>query len=113
MPFIDVYTNAHIGNSEKKIKQRLGEAITVIPGKTEAVLMIRLSEDQKLYMAGDGEEPAAMVMLMVKGHYEKEYYEAFTKELAKILNEELGIADKRIYLKMDENDIWGVGSIIV
>ena len=113
MPFIDVYTNVHIGANETEIKKRLGRAITEIPTKTESQLMIRLCEDQTIYMAGDGEQPAAMVILMVKGHFEQQYYEAFNKKLTAILQEELGIRPNRIYLKMDENDIWGVNGIIV
>lgn len=113
MPFLDVYTNVHIGSNESELKKRLGRAITEIPGKTESVLMIRFVDDQHLYMAGDGEQPAAMVVLMVKGHYEKEVYEAFNKKMTAILQEELGIRPNRIYLKMDENDIWGVNGIIV
>ena len=113
MPFIDVYTNVHIGASAVEVKKRLGRAITEIPTKTESQLMVRLSGDQHLYMAGDGEQPAAMVILMVKGHFEKEYYEAFNKKLTAILQEELGIRPNRIYLKMDENEIWGVNGVIV
>lgn len=112
MPFIDVYTNTHIGDKKEEIKKKLGQAICVIPTKNESQLMVRLSEDQVMYMAGK-DQPAAMVILYVKDHFEQKYYEAFNKELTAILQEELGIDPGCIYLKMDENDIWGVRGIIV
>ena len=41
MPFIQLKTNAEINeNDEKLIKSKLGELITIIPGKSENWLMV-------------------------------------------------------------------------
>lgn len=108
MPFVNLYTNVHIGASERDLKKRLGRAITEIPGKSESSLMIRFAEDQHLYMSGDGDQPAAMVELKVKGHFETKEYDAFCRKLTMILQEELGIRPNRIYLQITESEIWGV-----
>ena len=42
MPYIQTMTNVGIsGKKEQTIKQRMGEAIELIPGKTESWLMLQ------------------------------------------------------------------------
>lgn len=58
MPFINVKTNTTVSHDkETAIKSLLGQAITAIPGKSEAWLMIGIEPDYTLYFKGT-DEPA-------------------------------------------------------
>lgn len=50
MPFINTKTNIKISNEKEiAIKERLGQAIAVIPGKSESWLMVGFEDEYSLY----------------------------------------------------------------
>ena len=54
MPFINSKISVKLTEEqEKKIKDRLGKAIALIPGKTESWLMVGFEDDYKLYFKGE------------------------------------------------------------
>ena len=48
MPFINVMTNSEI-KDKNALKSELGNAITAIPGKSEAWLMVKLEDKADMY----------------------------------------------------------------
>ena len=48
MPFINVMTNSEI-KDKNALKSELGNAITTIPGKSEAWLMVKLEDRADMY----------------------------------------------------------------
>lgn len=53
MPFINVKISENLSDTQvDNIKSRLGEAISLIPGKSEAWLMVNIQDNCKLYFKG-------------------------------------------------------------
>ena len=108
MPFIEAKTSASITTAQmESIKQKLSKAISVIPGKSESVLMLNIVGDCHLYFAGTNSEPAAMVEVKVFGSSAPSAYQKMTEEVTKVLNSELGIPAGRIFVKYEEAKYWG------
>lgn len=107
MPYIKTTTNVGVSaDKEKIIKQKLGKAIEIIPGKSERWLMLSINPDVKMYFHGD-EDNMAFVEVSIFGKASSQNYQALTVEITKILGEELGIAPDFVYIKYEENSYWG------
>ncbi len=107
MPFINVKTNAAICEEKRtNLEKALGKAIELIPGKTEAWLMLAFEGETPMSFKGN-EDPCAMVEIKIFGSTTKEAYAAMTKETTEILAKELGVPADRIYVKYEESHLWG------
>ena len=106
MPFINTKVNISL-SSEKKdaLAARYGKASSII-GKSESWLMLGFEDNCSLYFRGDGSEPTAYVDVNLYGGRSASF-SAFTAEISKILNEELGISPDRIYVKYSPTPDWG------
>ena len=88
MPYIATRTSVAISaRKEQAIKERMGEAIALIPGKSE--------------------EPCAICQVQLYGSAAEEDYAALAEQLTDILYEELGIPTERIYITYTEIGAWG------
>lgn len=108
MPYISTKTNVEITKEKEVcIKEKLGEAIELIPGKSESWLMCAFEGKQSLYFKGDGESNIAFIEVKIFGKSTKEAYAALTKKITEIIKEELNISSDKIYVKYEEVSIWG------
>ncbi len=107
MPYINVKTNAAVpAQKAETIKSALGQAITAIPGKSENWLMVGIEAGQMLWFQGS-DAPAAIVEVTIYGSAAASAYDAMTGKVTSILNDALGIAPNRIYVKYAETEHWG------
>ncbi len=108
MPCIETKTNVPIGAEKEKIlKEKLGKAISLLPGKSESWLMLTFEENCHIYFRGKGEEKLAYVEVSVFGSAPGEAYERLTREITDILSNELGIPSDGVYVKYSETQHWG------
>ena len=108
MPFIDSKVSVSISEAqEKELKSRLGQAISLIPGKSESWLMTGFQDNYHLYFKGDNSKPTAFVEVKVFGGENPAAFEKLTAEITKIFGEVLGIAGDRIYVKYEAVSNWG------
>ena len=108
MPFIDAKISKKITKDEEvELKTRLGQAISVIPGKSEQWLMTGFKDDYHLYFRGDDSEPIAFIEVSVYGGPDREAFNRMTAELTKIFGDVLGIAADHIYVKYSPTADWG------
>ena len=108
MPFIDAKISVALTLAqEESVKQKLGKAISLIPGKSEAWLMLNIQPECHLYFQGNNQEPSAMVEVKLLGAASPDAYQKMTAEVTKILNGELGIPANRVFVKYDEVQHWG------
>ena len=108
MPFIDSKISIKITkDQEKELKTRLGQAISLIPGKSEHWLMAGFEDDYPLYFRGDDSEPMAYVEVRIFGGPDKNAFENMTREITKIFGEVLGIAPDHMYIKYSATPDWG------
>lgn len=107
MPYIAVSTSKTVTNTQKaNVIARLGEKISVIPGKTEEKLMIEISGEKTMAFAGKQRE-LAYVDVKCYGTVKFSDKKAFTEEVFKIIEEELSLPTDAIYLSFGEFETWG------
>ena len=108
MPFINSKVSVKITEEqEKELKSRLGEAIALIPGKSESWLMTGFEDEYHLYFRGDNSEPIAFIEVSVYGSANSGAFSKLTAEMTKIFGEVLGIAADYIYVKYSATSDWG------
>lgn len=108
MPFIDTKLNVRLTEEkEAALKARLGEAITIFPGKSEYWLMMNFSDESRMWFRGYNNFPVAYVQIQLFGSSNEETCAKMTKTVCKIFQEELGISPEHIYVKYEFVDVWG------
>ena len=107
MPYIATTSNVSISSRKKEtIKERMGEAIELIPGKTESWLMLSFRDNVSMYFKGD-DEPCAIMQVKLFGTADEKSYANLTEALTDIIREELDIDPDRIYVAYEEINTWG------
>lgn len=107
MPYINLKTNIKITDDREKIlREELGQAITAIPGKTEAWLMLGFEDGMKMAFRGET-DPLAMIEVDLYGKADPTYYDIFTRRVCDITSATLSIPGERIYVKYNEVEHWG------
>lgn len=107
MPFIQTKVNVELSDEKTEaLKSRYGEAISLIPGKSESGLMVLFEGEKNLFFRGANQTKMAYVEVNVLGHPSVEAYDKLTDALFQILDDELGISSENIYIKYDETDHW-------
>ena len=108
MPFIDSKVSVKTTEEQKrKLKEGLGQAIAKIPGKSEAWLMIDLTDGQDMYFKGDNIQPSAYISVSVYGKPDPEGFDRMTQSVTELYGEVLGIPADRVYVKYDATNDWG------
>lgn len=77
MPFIEVKTNKNITEEKAALKAELGSAITAIPGKSEAWLMVEISDGLDMWFKGS-DEPCVMFEVAIFGKASGDAYDDLT-----------------------------------
>ena len=114
MPYICLKLSKEPDPRQKEqIKARMGEIITLIPGKSEAVTMVDVSGGHSLYLGGRPLENGAFVEVRLLGKAEQKAKEAFTEAVFKSLKELAGSPEKEVYLTISEFDNWGYGGRLI
>ena len=97
MPYIETTSNVSIpGRKEQVIKDRMGDAIEKIPGKTESWLMLSFRDNAAMYFKGTDAPCAICQVKLFGGSATEEDYAALTEALTDILREELDIDRKSV-----------------
>ncbi len=108
MPFIDSKVSVKITkDQEKELKTRLGQAISIIPGKSESWLMAGFQDDYHLYFRGEDSEAMAFIEVRMFGREDKQAFSKMTAEITKIFGDVLGIAPDHMYIKYSATMDWG------
>ena len=108
MPFIDTKTNVRLTEEKEAIiKAKLGEAITLFPGKTEYWLMLNFDDSCHMWFRGYNNFPQAMVEVKLFGNAEADLCQSMTAAVCKIFEEELGIRPEHTYVNYSFFDVWG------
>lgn len=112
MPFVMTKTNLPISRKQElELKARLGEAIALIPGKSEAYLLLSFEDNCRLWLGGMEDEAVAYIEASVFGSESHIGYDAFSCEVTRIFCQVLGIPSDHIYIKFTDIPIWSVGGM--
>ncbi len=108
MPYIKLTTTARVDAPKADaLKARFGKAIESFPGKTELWLMVAIEGEKQMWFRGDNSADTAMVEVDLLGSIAKQGSERMTAALCDILEQELGIAPDRTYVKYTGFADWG------
>ena len=108
MPFIDTKTNVRVTPEKEAIlKERLGRAIEVFPGKSEYWLMLSVTDECRMWFRGYNNFPIAMVEVKLFGAADNEACSAMTAAVCTIFREELGIKPEHVYVNYSFHNEWG------
>lgn len=112
MPMISTKTSTPISAEQELIlKEKLGKAIELLSGKTEAWLMLEFEDNCRLWFRGDNSNALAYVEVSALGSINPADAEKLTAEICNICKEVLGIDGSGVYVKYEETDKWGYNSI--
>lgn len=107
MPYIQIRTNKEITKEkEMLIKQKLGEAITIV-GKSESWLMVEFVSSAKLYFKGNDNESIAFVDIKLHGSSDRDNYIELSNIICNLLKDNLDISPTNIYISYGEYSNWG------
>lgn len=108
MPFINSKVTVKMSEEKKEaVKKKLGEAISIIPGKSESWLMVGFDDGYDLYFQGNKNDESAFVEVKIYGSADSNVYNKLTYAICDIFDEELQIPKNRIYVKYEEVSDWG------
>ena len=108
MPMIITKTTATISDEQQCIlTEAFGEAITLLPGKSEEWLMLSFEDNQRMAFRGTCENDLCYVEVNLLGSAKREAYDNLTARLCEIISETLGIPSDGIYIKYEEAKTWG------
>lgn len=108
MPYICISVSKTLENQQKEqIKAELGQMITLIPGKTEEVTMVRIEDSCMLYKAGKALSNGAFIEVRLYGPAPQPDKEKFTTAVFQAFEKLLGIQPSDIYLNIFEMESWG------
>ncbi|MDP4117749.1 MAG: phenylpyruvate tautomerase MIF-related protein [Bacillota bacterium] len=109
MPYIGTKVTTKITKEqETELKNRFGSAITLLPGKSEAHLMLCFEDDCRMYFASKNNKPIAYVEVKIFGKSTADAYSALTARICSDITEVLGIDGDHTYVKYEEIDNWGM-----
>ena len=98
MPFIDTKVTMKLNDAQRdKLKTEFGKVISLVH-KPESYLMCGFTDEYPLYFAGEKLEKGAFVSVDVYGPVDPACGE-LTREITRILNEELDIPPDKMYIK--------------
>lgn len=107
MPYIHTKTNVKVTKpTADALKAACGEAITLIPGKTEAWLMVEVEGEKAMYFAGS-DAPCAYIEVKLFGKASDAVYERLTAKLCEVAAKHLSVSPDRVYVKYEEVEHWG------
>ncbi len=108
MPYINCKVSVPLtAEKETALKEALGKAISLIPGKTESWLMVSIESGAHLWLGGKNDQPHAMVETKVFGSVKPKDVEDLTAGVCDLLKKQLGIEPENVYLTCEGYENWG------
>lgn len=109
MPFIISRVSSPLSDEqENALKAGLGQAISLIPGKSEASLMLGIEDSYRLYLSGDHSLPMAYITVAVFSNRNHRGYEQLSEAISELFYRVLDIDPQRIFINYEDIPAWGV-----
>ncbi len=107
MPYIQVNVSQKLSAQQKEqVKDKFGEIISLIPGKTQAVTMVDIADGRAVYLAGQPIN-GGFIDVRLYGAAEQSGKEELTVAIFETMEKLLGIKPENLYLNILELNSWG------
>lgn len=114
MPFIMAKVNQKLSTQQKqRIKAGLGRAISLVPGKSEDVLMVGLEDQYDLYLRGDNRQPLAYLSVAIYGTASHEGYDDLNLAITKLFYEVLHVQPENLFVDYEDIQAWGTSGYFI
>lgn len=113
MPYIHASIAPALGKQKiEAVKTMLGQTISILPGKSEAVLMLRIDDDVPMYFRGEAGQCAILAVHLYKAsplEAKKQYAREVMQQLCLIT----GLPADRVFLNFTEHDDWAANGELI
>lgn len=114
MPFIKVKVSCPLSpEQEFELKAKIGEAIGLVPRKSEDYLLLEFEDNCRLWLRGRNTSPVAYIEAAIFGNEPHYGYDAFTAAVTEAVSKVLPILPDNIYIKYEDITAWGVQGIYI
>lgn len=108
MPYIRVNTSKVLSEGQKDaLSATLGQRISLIPGKSEAYLMVDISDGHTMYLAGQKGD-FAFAGIEIFGSAKTADQKRLTEAVFEALQEHTGLSAGQVYITFTEREHWGM-----
>ena len=112
MPYIRMATSQTLTAAQKdEFKAGLAEIIGLIPGKTEAALMVEVDDGLTMYFKGE-KRGLAYLDAKFSGDTEFEHKKNFTEAACRLAGRVCGLPENAVYLTYSVFNEWGTGGTL-
>ncbi len=110
MPYIEINYNNKLDDTVKdEIKSECGKLISILPGKSEDWLMVKIDDQADLYFQGN-KEKAIMIKVLIYGEkIGDSLLNKFSFNLTEFISKKLLVDPNRIYISYFFTMCWGMG----
>lgn len=107
MPYIRLATSTTLTPAQKEdFKAGAAAVIGLIPGKTEAALMIEVDDGLTMFFKGE-KRALAYIDAKFSGDTDFEHKKSFTEAISKLTQQVCGLPQEAVYLTYSVFDEWG------
>ena len=92
-----------------QLKAGIGKAIGLVPGKSEASLLLCLEDNCSLYLRGENDRPIGYITAAIFANEGHSGYPAFSEALAALYQTVLSIAPQDLFIQYSDIPAWSVG----
>ena len=108
MPYICVNTTKTLTNDQKtQIKAGLGKHVSIIPEKSEEVLMVDIVDGKEMYLGGKLMDNCAYIDIRNHHTSDLELRKKFTEKVFEVMRDATGFKNEEMYLTISQFDYWG------
>lgn len=112
MPYIRVATSKTLSQEQKEqLKTGFAEIIGLIPGKTEAALMIEIADGHTMFFQGE-ERELAYLDAKFSGDCDFTYKRNFTEAASMLAQKVCELPQDAVYLTYSVFNEWGTGGTL-
>ena len=112
MPFILARLSVPVtAKEEQDLKKRIGLAMELIRGKSEANLLLGLQGDYHFFLRGEEREAVAYLEVKIFGNEDHFGFDRFTKAITEAFHEVLRIPLENIFLLFSDITAWAVNGV--
>jgi len=108
MPFIVVRAAVMSREQELELKSRIGRAVSLVPGKNEASLLLCFEPGCRLYLGGQ-EAQAVYVTTDFFGNEDHVGFDRFAAAVSQAFYDVLGVPPENVFVRFGDISVWSTG----
>ena len=108
MPYMHVSLTKVLTPAERQtLYDKLGEALTLVPGTQARLLIAEIDDGKQLFCGGTLQKDFVFIDARYHGKYEYSIREAFVKAVFRAVQEVVGTPEANISMNLSELTAWG------